>query len=588
MLSSGTRSTVQPSPVLRPATFSSFLQGPPLSTPFQKVDPSASQPDLLGAKETRPEEFQETGQDRPEQPSGTDQLWPSRSSDAVDLGDNLRLKPLEKTYESSLVEHPMHPNSDRFSSRYRTAGSPGSSGYSISPSPSSPTQMHPGPFSASNPFAPTMRNELPNENGHKPQYRLAGSHRRASESLGPPFGATHMDGYYGRYDPSFPTRGSVSGEYTASPGLMESTRRPTFREDPKEVLSRFSSAIPDLHHILSNYEENDRRAAEVEAMKKNDVRRADELRRKDTHIDTLSKQNDNLVKHNEAAEKQHEAEVNKFRLHIGNLEEKEKEHKDRIMEADVIKREWENVQSRLEEQQIVIERDRFEMERSLVEEKDRLNAEFDRWKADVKREFDLSRQDLETSHHRALQEQTNAFDRRLSSEIESMRVDFERQRSDLSANFNQERAEIERRLSVTQQELQSCINDGQRNQDALDMQRADLMREWEHERQELMDGWNEERAHLERQRVDSLEEQQGKWTSLHSSMQENFDSEKSRMLEDHQRLKDGWDQDQASFQRHIADLKGIAEGLGEEKKRLQNVIEGFGEAMDLKSKGDAY
>ena len=93
-----------------------------------------------------------------------------------------------------------------------------------------------------------------------------------------------------------------------------------------ELLTRISSAIPDLHLLLSRYKEtHGELGAQEQLIRKAEAQRMETTRRKDEHVSTLLKEIEDI-------KKKHAVEINKYRVQFGSLNDKQRENEEHISE----------------------------------------------------------------------------------------------------------------------------------------------------------------------------------------------------------------------------------------------------------------
>lgn len=353
-------------------------------------------------------------------------------------------------------------------------------------------------------------------------------------------------------------------------------------DDAGDLLHRIQSAIPDLHQLLNRYRETSGQlGVREELIRKTEAQQADALKQKEYYIDSLGKQLE-ITAH------KHSAESSKLRLEIGNLEEKARELADSLAASEKAKKE-------LEEAKRVLEVEKADLEKLLREERELLEREFESWKVASNKDFEMQRSMLVDDFERRRKEQEENFQKlsaemssRFLKEKESMRNAWSRQKGDLELNYDRIRRDLEGRLSSRLKDLEVARDQERESREAWAREREALVRSWDEERAGMGKGWEEQRQVLIRQHGNEMEDMQKKMKQLQDESAEEATAARVALEKENEMLRKGWNADKEKFNTIVGDLKAVTDSLDTEKRRLQKMVETFGEATDLRSKGDTY
>ncbi|KAJ9669207.1 hypothetical protein H2201_000558 [Coniosporium apollinis] len=404
---------------------------------------------------------------------------------------------------------------------------------------------------------------------------------------------------------SVDVRAISAGEFGISQRINENST--AFPGDAGDLLSRISSAIPDLHLLLSCY--NEARAqlgVREELLRKAEAQHADLMKRKEEYIDALTKQLDHAMKQHESTTKAHEAESNRLRLQLDRSEEKTKELEDRVNKAETSRKGLQEDICALESQKMSLEGEKADAEAGFVEEGKRMLEDFEDWKTRAKEDFDAEKLNLTAELEKKQKEQEDTFEMRLSQangehakEKDTLSEGFAKQRNDLEAKFNEridslcgdidrQKEEFEAKLDTIQHELEDATKREKESREAWMKEKGDLTRAWDEERTRATRDMEEQRQFLTAEKEQEKNDVQRFWLELQADLTNKREAEKEGLTKEIATLREGWDKDRETFDRVVSELRSVTENLGVEKGRLQKMVDCFGEVMDLKSKGDAY
>ena len=331
-------------------------------------------------------------------------------------------------------------------------------------------------------------------------------------------------------------------------------------DDAGELLHRIQNAIPDIHLLLQRYRETTGRLGLQEnTVRQVELQTAEALRQKEMYIEQVAKEMD-------SESQKHASETSRLRLEIGNLEEKHKE----LLESVIASK----------------------------ESKAELEATYDAWREQAKQDYEL--------RERSLKEEAQGNEKveaAIDSMIAKMNSVHLRRLSDHEAKWRQERKELEAThmrnmkdlevaLEACRADLEDALRRAREGKDCWKKEREALQRSWDEQRTALCNEWEEERQSLLMHHERSLEElqrdlQRSRRTSHHGS-HNRMEEENERLRQQVEGLRVGWEADKAKFNRATGELRAVAEKLDSENGRLHQIIEAFGEATDLKSRGDTF
>ncbi|KAK8229776.1 hypothetical protein HDK77DRAFT_82761 [Phyllosticta capitalensis] len=523
---------------------------------------------------------------------------------------------------------------------------------------------------------------------HMPGYQQGYFYPPPNMSMTAPQGTPpHYPPYGGYNGPPFPmpysnqrhnstgSRASAFGEMASPQGGAGGGNGSAVDDDAGDLLSRISSAIPDLHLLLSRYNETrGQLGVREELIRKAEAAQADALKRKEDYIDKLTKELAEAAKH-------HSNESNKLRLEIGNLEDKRKELQEQIADAEKAKiemqeatasleqqkkaveeektsleaaaktdketlsKELEDVKTKaaeleeskskleettakLEEERAKIEADKHQVEEKAAEEKRELEKTFAEEKELVVKEFEESQDKLKAESQEALEklkaesqetlEKTKEasdtekmalaveFDRMQKDyhdesekrrmqmidehvkDKESLLSEFQRQKRELEESFEKVRKELESKLNAALSNYEEALKKERESRDLWNAERESLKKGWEEECEHLKKGWDEQRESLQAQHNADKEDIKKSMEKVQAEAEKKAEDERQAFVKERETMRKEWDEDKANLERVVGELRNIAGNFGAEKERMQKIIEGFGEAPVVKSKGDEY
>ena len=206
--------------------------------------------------------------------------------------------------------------------------------------------------------------------------------------------------------------------------------------------------------------------------------------------------------------------------------------------------------------------------------------------------FSLERDQMAAEHRtnqRALNDQVQAqrrtADATLSSQLAEASKNSEKEKQNLENGWMQQRRQLEDRHAKTQRDLESALESKCK---VIDEERHNYLQtreDWDRERGALFRGWEQERALLQK----SFEEQRNALTIKYQRekddiLRKSAQQRNNNEMEDHtlmlqreiEALRAGWEADKFKFQSATADFKSTARTLNEQNNKLQKLTEAFG------------
>ncbi|MCJ1439374.1 hypothetical protein MMC27_008766 [Xylographa pallens] len=316
-------------------------------------------------------------------------------------------------------------------------------------------------------------------------------------------------------------------------------------DDVAALMYRIQSTMPDISLLMDRYRESlgqlafqENRTRLVEAQK------FEIVKQKEIYIDHLAKEMD-------SAAQKHLAETNKFRLEIGNLEEKYKE---------------------IQENLIASKDSKIELENGSEKQTSRVQKEHA-----LKNQAMMADIDAMIKVEPAVETDSALFRRKHTEELESVKEKWSKERTDLEASHARERKTLEMVIQTCQERLKGA---SQRAQDERE--------KWSDERNRLQRDWNEQQQNLLVQHRNEMEELRKAGRSLYDSEQSRLEDKATRFQRQIETLKSGWDADKAKLAKAQNDYSARTSKLLSEIDRLQKMVDAFGEATDLSSRGNKY
>ncbi|TID17363.1 rna polymerase rpb1 c-terminal repeat domain-containing protein [Venturia nashicola] len=424
-----------------------------------------------------------------------------------------------------------------------------------------------------------------------------------------------------RHD-SFGSARSIAGDH----GPIPSDNASIVEDDPADLLNRVSSILPDIHMLIDRHKNtHGELSLREQLIRKEKAESAEAARNKDEYINRL-------IKQLHEAEQNNVADASKFRLHIGNLEDKRKEMEENLLDAELSRKAVQAMNKQLSEEKESLIEDKLATAKLAAEEKDRVAKELEECKIKAEQLLEAEKQktaeekvrllrdledlkaaaldaqklQLDKEHDKALKEQQESFDAQrlkmvedFAKEKDELRTSLQAQRKEIESNFETMRKDLEGKLNSTQANLEQVIKTEREGREQWGAERETITRGWEQERdsrerevedqrQGLIKSHEEEIAVLVRKHRDDINEQTMGFVSLQEGINKKMTAENEGLREQLESLKKAWDQDKEKFEGIVRELSGVAEALDSEKGRLQKLVEGYGEITDVKSKGDAY
>ncbi|KAL8849112.1 MAG: hypothetical protein Q9221_005881 [Calogaya cf. arnoldii] len=354
------------------------------------------------------------------------------------------------------------------------------------------------------------------------------------------------------------------------------------------VLKRIQNAIPDLSLLLTRYRQTSGQLGERDIiLRQTEAEKTRVLEQKDVDIQRLTRDMHDAFQKNADESRRHGEEKDKLRLEIGNMTEKHHELQESL-QAERKARE----QHRITDEQLRVEHTR------VLEEKAAMMREHEEWiakqlKESAAKDENMAMKDRQHTDHqqrqaRELEERLKALTIELSQkharEITELTQKHakEKEKSELASSLRNREMEdisfrLERDLNYTRDAHKKTLDDHLRQHD----QEREA---WNHERETLLQEWDNERAKMG-QGSEELLSQHHKETK---ELQERLRSSEARLTAEIEYLNANWKADKDSFKATAASMKSTVAQLNTENSKLQKFADALEQVTDLRGRGDAF
>jgi len=370
-------------------------------------------------------------------------------------------------------------------------------------------------------------------------------------------------------------------------------------DDPGEVFSRISQAIPDLHVLLARYKEtHGQLSVREELLRRAGIEQEEKLRAKDEEIADLKEKTRSL-------ENKYSTEASRLRMQIGNLEEQAKELQEQRRETEKFKNEaletkaaldaamtsWEAKFKELEEAHALLQR-------TSAEEKAKTWADFEEWKSTTNTRNDAEKIALAIQFDKRLKEASvaaeNAQQEAIAAHVqekEELRSEHQRQQLERQDSFERVRNELEVKLATAQKDHEEALKHERQSREVWLAEREALIKSHQDDRDSLRKGWEEQRDLMDAQFKKSKDESDKAWIELHADTSKKADDEKARadiLAREKEELLKKYNELRADTEKEKGVIRSVAANLESEKSRLEKLMECYGDIAEIKSKGDTY
>ncbi|KAF2432961.1 hypothetical protein EJ08DRAFT_694997 [Tothia fuscella] len=394
---------------------------------------------------------------------------------------------------------------------------------------------------------------------------------------------------------SFGSKGSSGDAPNPQSVLPVSERGAPPEGDPEDLVARISSVIPDIHMLLSRSKEtHGELSLRGQLLRKAEAQSQEAVKQKEEYISQLMRQIHDT-------EKRHANESSKYRLQIGNLEDKQKELQERLLEADKHKETMEGMKRTLEEERTALIKDRTILSKAAEAERAAIIKELEDWKAKSSVLLEAERQKSGAEKAAILKEsehwKTNSSVL-IEAEKQKSAAESDRRR-EIEGKFDSMRKDLESKLSKTQEGLEAAIKSEREALEQWSVERETLTKSLEEERANFNNGvdaqraslikeHNEEKAALEQMHKDGYHDLMMSFAHLQTGMNKEYTVQIDELTQKLAKQNEEWEKEREELKGMITGVKTVSDGLEAEKGRLQKLVEGFGEVADFKGKGDAF
>jgi hypothetical protein len=194
---------------------------------------------------------------------------------------------------------------------------------------------------------------------------------------------------------SIGSRDSHQGD--EGPGPPPGETLSAIEDDPGDLVERISSVIPDIHMLLSRSKvTHGELGFREQLLKKAEAETKETVKQKEDHISQLQRQLDD-------SEKRHAKDVNKYRFHLSDLDDKVRDLSEKLSVARLSEKAHNEKVRELDEQNLALLRELMALKRTVAEEKDRTAKAMEEWK-------EKTNELLEAEQHKATEEQVRLLD----------------------------------------------------------------------------------------------------------------------------------------------------------------------------------
>lgn len=458
------------------------------------------------------------------------------------------------------------------------------------PPPPQPPGYHPGYYGPTAPPYYANHNHSMSQPGYPPHPSPYGHSHSSSSPYTDPWN------YPPGYPHSHPQQRHdtlVSRDYPMGVGPIRSNSG--LEDDPSEVFSRISQAIPDLHVLLARYKEtHGQLTVREELLRRASAEQEEKLRAKDHEIGELKEKTHHL-------ENKYSAEASRLRMQIGNLEEQAKELQEQRNETDKYKKEVADLKAALEEAMKSWETRYKELEEAhatLQKAAAKEKADFEEWKTAYTTRNDAEKIALAIQFDKRLKEADVAAENLRQEtaaahvqEKEELRAEHQRQQVERQESFDRVRNELESKLASVQKDHEEALKRERQSREVWLEEREALIKAHQDDRDSLRKSWDEQRDLLETQYKKSKDESDKAWIELHADTSKRADEEKARadaLAKEKDDLLKKLNEMKAEGDKEKGVIRSVAANLESEKNRLVKLMECYGDIAEIKSKGDTY
>ncbi|KAL8693214.1 MAG: hypothetical protein Q9218_001926 [Villophora microphyllina] len=397
---------------------------------------------------------------------------------------------------------------------------------------------------------------------------------------------------------------SISGEPPPSMGQlpmmpMEQTPRldPLAQfapqaEDDHAVLQRIQSAIPDLHLLLTRYRDTSSQLGEREVtLRQTQAQKAEVLKERETRIEDLTRDAHETKRRHREDSNKHAEEKTKLRLELSNLGEQKKELEDHL-QAEKTSRGLSDKAVQDLRVELAVFTLRFEEEKAALSREN--EAQMNRFRREheaKEEEFRMKEQDyisrLERQMHDAkviLEAKIAELTQQHGSEMDSQERAWTRQK----AEWEETRRNLQREANDAKDSHHKSLSEQRERhtqaKEAWARERDGLLKDLENERASAGRGSEELRA----QHQEEKDDMQRLLKSTEARLNQERVETETRMQNEIDRLKAGWDADKTRSTKAAEELKKSSAKLRTENEKLQRLAEAFEQVTDLRGREDAY
>lgn len=383
--------------------------------------------------------------------------------------------------------------------------------------------------------------------------------------------------YYPDYGPQ-PSAPTLQQQQQLQYGPIRDSDREN--EDPTSLLQRVHSTLPDLHALISSYQDlYGRLESREEQVRIMEIHRATQMQQQANRIAKLERELESVVN-------KHAADSGQLKLHISEMDKR----------CNYLQERWKSESKARESLQTANDALRSEqrrMEKKYEEGKAALTRKLSHEKDSMAAEHRARQKTMHDQLQAQLQGQSQKAEAHLSLRIAEINGVNEREKQELENAWTKRRRELEDKHENAICSLEDAL---EAKQKVVDEERRTYLQAregWDREREIMLRRWDEERGMLRK----ASEEQHRTMTTKHeretneimkqvSQMQNRTDKDDLilKLQKENEALRGGWEADRFKYQQKASDFKTTARTLNEQNSKLQRLMEGFGDAVDAKGK----
>ena len=235
-----------------------------------------------------------------------------------------------------------------------------------------------------------------------------------------------------------------------------------YESEQDDLMDRISSAIPDLHLLLSKYREtNGELGVRDQLRRRLEAQQAEMVKSKEEIIQSLMQQLEDSAK-------EHANETSQLRIKISALEKNQAQFPEHLAEAENRAKTAESRMKSFEEgekrvtrlnEQYIIERTSFakraaaETEKALIKQRDKLLEEFEKERVKIRSGIEREKKEMEVK----VPQQQKELEAQFQKEKKQLEGQVQKEKEELEARVQKEKEELEARVQKEKEELETKV-----------------------------------------------------------------------------------------------------------------------------------